>query len=877
MPQPLAGTHDHELVVVAAGALEGTDDHAESERIEELHAVEVENHPIRTSVLRLGQCLAQLACRRHVDGPDRRDDHDGAVIVAFDPQRLQGVLRRAATKCLPTERYSVRRPWPSERLTDPRDILDLVTAGHDDRVVHRQRLPARAADAVALPASLPELLRQRLKLRGITSLWRHQAEAFEHARAGRHVVIATGTASGKSLAYQLPVLERLLADERATALYLAPTKALAHDQLRAMRELRLPQLRAAVVDGDTPAGDRDAIRRTANLLLTNPDLVHHTILGDQRRWGDLLHRLAFVIVDEAHVARGVFGGHVALVLRRLRRAADRLGATPTWLFATATIGNPAEHARALSGLEVVAVERDAAPRGPTEIVSWLPPMDEDGRRASTLREASQLLASFVGAGAQTLVFARSRKAAEIIAIDARARLGDARGADGSLLANRVAAYRAGYLADERRALEAQLRNGELVGIAATDALELGIDVAGLDVVVLAGWPGTTASFWQRIGRAGRSAGASAAVLVAQADPLDHYVVTHPDDLYGRRPEDAAIDPANPHLLAGHLRCACSESPMGEDEATRWFGDTAPGLLASDVTDGVLRLRGGRHYWTSRTRASAQMDLRTAGGATIQIVDAATGAVIGDVDEARAHRHVHDGAIYLHQGRQLKVTSLDLDRRVALAEAAPDLALATRARVDTDLRVVSTTRRRSWHPAAIGFGAVRVTTQVTGYDVFRPGSDEILDRVPLDLPAVDLDTAAVWWILPAAVLEGAGLSPRQTPGALHAAEHAAIAMLPLIALCDRWDLGGLSTPSHVDTGEATVFIYDGHPGGAGLTERSYDRIVEHLELTRTTIADCSCRDGCPSCVHSPKCGNGNEPLDKRGAVALLDALLSTAGD
>jgi DEAD/DEAH box helicase domain-containing protein len=754
--------------------------------------------------------------------------------------------------------------------------------------VHLERIPARRAEPVPLPDDLPDLLRGRLEHQGVTRLWSHQAAAWTRARAGEHLVIATGTASGKSLCYQLPVLDRLLADPKAAALYLAPTKALAHDQLRTLRGFRLPQVRAATLDGDTAPPERDAIRRTANWVLTNPDLLHHTLLPNHRWWGDLLHRLAYVVVDESHVARGVFGGHVALVLRRLRRIAERYGADPTFLLTSATIGNPGEHASTLTGLDVAEIVRDGSPRGPLDLGLWQPPFVDDGgfdpevglegaptARRSLLRECGDLLASFVAADVQTLVFTRSRKGAEVTALAARERLGDRLDGAGRPLAESVAAYRAGYLVEERRDLETRLREGDLRGVAATSALELGIDVSGLDAVVLAGWPGTTASFWQRLGRAGRAGGAAVGVLVAQEDPLDHYLVTHPQELVGRAPEDAIVDPGNPYLLAPHLRCACQEAPLTDDEAARWFGQDAPAALAVDVAAGLLRRRGDRHFWISRRRASGEVDLRSAGGANVRIVDADTGALIGDVDEARAHRQVHDGAVYLHQGRRFEVRELDLDRHVALATEAPRLGHTTRPRSDTDVRVLDVLEATSWAEVEVRLGRVEVTTQVTGYEVLRLGSDEVLDRVGLDLPPVELRTVAVWYAVPEASLAAAGVAPAAVPGSLHAAEHAAIGMLPLLALCDRWDLGGLSTALHPDTGRPTVFVYDGYPGGAGLAERSYRRLPEHLARTRETIATCGCRRGCPSCVQSPKCGNGNDPLDKAGAVRVLDLLLAVA--
>ncbi|MFP5310400.1 MAG: DEAD/DEAH box helicase [Actinomycetes bacterium] len=772
---------------------------------------------------------------------------------------------------------------------DPRDVLDLLATtssasgavaaaaaeGRDDPdagLVHVARLPERRAELVELPADVPRAVAVRLEQQGITALYRHQAEVFELARAGRDVVVATGTASGKTLAYQLPVLTSLLADDRDAALYLAPTKALARDQLRALRDLRLPQVRAAVVDGDVPAAERDAIRRTANWLLTNPDLLHHSLLPDHARWADLLHRLRWVVVDESHVARGVFGAHIALVLRRLRRMCERYGSDPTFLLTSATIGNPAEHATTLVGREVVAVERDGSPRGPLDLGLWQPALEDDGDgvRRSLLRETGDLLASFVGADVQTLAFVRSRKAAELIAQFARERL-----VDTPDVADTVRAYRGGYLPEERRRLEQDLRDGTIRGLAATNALELGIDVAGLDAVLLAGWPGTAASFWQRLGRAGRAGGAAVGVLVAADDPLDHYLVTHPEELLTRPPEDAILDPANPYQLGPHLRCACHELPLTDEDAVRWFGPTAPDLLAAGVADGVLRRRGERTYPVGRGRPQAEVDLRGAGGGTVRIIDAETGALVGDVDGGRAHSQVHDGAIYLHQGVTYEIAALDLERGLAAAVPEPGARHTTRARSDTDVRLLAVRGQVAWAEATVALVDVEVTTQVTGYDVLHPGSSQPAAQVPLELPPQVLETVAVLWTVPEDVLLGAGVGPGATPGALHAAEHAAIGMLPLIALCDRWDLGGLSTARHADTDLPSVFVYDGAPGGAGLAERSYLRLVEHLTATRETVATCRCRTGCPSCVQSPKCGNGNEPLDKAAAVRVLDLLLARA--
>ncbi len=780
---------------------------------------------------------------------------------------------------------------------DPRDILELVAAsaaadvaatttsgashgasggdvadaagppGEDEGLVHVAHLPAREPETRDLPV-MADLLAGRLGLAGIEHAWTHQVDAIASVRAGRHTIVATGTASGKSLAYLVPVVDTLLGDDTATALYLAPTKALARDQLRQVRALKLPQVRAAVVDGDVPLPERDAIRRRANLVLTNPDLLHHSLLPGHRHWGDFLHRLRYVVVDEAHTARGVFGSHVGLILRRLRRLLERYEADPVFVLASATIGNPADHATTLTGVDVDAVVRDGSGRGPLDVGLWQPPFDdrEEGRRRSLLGEVGDLLGSFVAAGTQTLVFTGSRKAAEVIASNARDRVADD-------LRDGIKSYRAGYLPSERRELEDGLRDGTIRGLAATSALELGIDVAGLDAVVLAGFPGTIASMWQRFGRAGRGGSAAVGVLVAGEDPLDQYLVHHPDHLLGRPSEDAIIDPGNPYLLGPHLRCAAHEAPLETSELTRWFGPTAPGVVADEVAAGRLRQRSGRVHWTGRRGPAGDVDIRSTGAGEVRIVDAHAGSVIGTVDGARARDTVHEGAIYLHQGVTWEVLALDLDRGLAAAERIRTNT-TTRARRDTDVEIVEELRGRDLGPVRLSLDRVAVTHTVTGYDVLRIGSSEVLVSVPLDLPPLHLDTVAVRWTMSEEALGGAGggLDVRRWPGSLHAAEHAAIGMLPLIALCDRWDIGGLSTARHADTGLPTVFVYDGHQGGAGLAERSHDRFAEHMLATRDVVADCRCEDGCPSCVQSPKCGNGNDPLDKQGAVAVLEVLL-----
>jgi DEAD/DEAH box helicase domain-containing protein len=764
---------------------------------------------------------------------------------------------------------------------DPQQLLARIASGREDRLLHVEHVPARTGTAVGWPGWVDPALRDAWTRGGITTPWAHQADAAELARAGRHVVVATGTASGKSLAYLMPALSAVAEGTRApngrgaTALYLAPTKALAHDQWRSIADLGVESLRVSAYDGDTPDEERAWVRAHAGYVLSNPDLLHRSMLPGHQRWSSFLRALEYVVVDECHVYRGVFGSHVANVLRRLRRVAARYGATPTFVLASATSGDPAGSASRLVGLDVEAVNDDASPRGATSFALWEPPLTEHGgendapvRRTATAETAS-LLTDLVVEGVRTLAFVRSRRGAEAVAMTARDTLAEIE----PELADRVAAYRAGYLPEERRALEAALRSGELLGVAATNALELGVDVTGLDAVLLCGWPGTRASLWQQAGRAGRSGGDALAVLVARDDPLDTYLVHHPEAVFGAGVEATVCDPTNPYVLGPHLAAAAAELPLTEADLPM-FGPGARAVVDSLVDRGLLRSRPGGWFWTRRERASDLADLRGIGGGMVRVVEDGTGRLLGTVDPGAAHTTVHTGAVYVHQGATYVVDHLDLDDAVAVAHRE-DVDWTTSARDTTDIRVLDEISRTAWGAADLVHGHVEVTNQVVAYLKRRYLTGAVLGEEPLDLPPRHLRTQAVWWTVSPEQFLVAGLEDLDVPGAAHAAEHASIGLLPLVATCDRWDIGGVSTALHEDTGRMTVFVYDGHPGGAGFAERGYTAARTWLTATREAISSCECPDGCPSCVQSPKCGNGNNPLDKAGAVRLLDVLLAGA--
>ncbi|MER5772947.1 DEAD/DEAH box helicase [Streptomyces sp. NPDC002039] len=775
---------------------------------------------------------------------------------------------------------------PADSRPTPSTVLDRLARGPSRaaRITHTEHLPPRAGRHAVWPDRIRTDVVAAIQAAGIEHPWEHQAAAAEHALDGTSVVVATGTASGKSLAYLAPVLSALADGAEApngrgaTALYLAPTKALAADQRRAVRELASPlgnAIRPAVYDGDTPVEEREWVRQYANYVLTNPDMLHRGILPAHPRWSSFLKALRYVVIDECHSYRGVFGSHVAQVLRRLRRLCARYGSEPVFLLASATSSDPATSASRLTGLKVVEVADDASPRGEVVFALWEPPLtDMKGEKGAPVRrtataETADLLTDLVVQGVRTVAFVRSRRGAELIAVIAQERLAEV---DRSL-PRRVAAYRGGYLPEERRALERALHSGQLLGLAATTALELGVDVSGLDAVLITGYPGTRASLWQQAGRAGRSGQGALAVLVARDDPLDTYLVHHPEALFRQPVEATVLDPDNPYVLAPHLCAAAAELPLTEADL-ELFGPAAVGLLPQLEAAKLLRRRATAWHWTRRERASDLTGIRGGGGRPVQIVEAATGRLLGTVDESASHTAVHDGAVHLHQGRTYLVKHLDLEDSVALVEQA-DPPFSTTARDTTSIAVLETESEIPWGQGRLCFGSVEVTNQVVSYLRRKLISGEVLGEAKLDLPPRTLRTRAVWWTVTEDQLDEARINPEILGGALHAAEHASIGLLPLFATCDRWDIGGVSVPLHPDTLLPTVFVYDGHPGGAGFAERAFHTARTWLTATRDAIAACECEAGCPSCIQSPKCGNGNDPLHKRGAIRLLTRLLADA--
>jgi len=759
--------------------------------------------------------------------------------------------------------------------TDAEPWGALLQAGREDeRLVCEAELGPSAARLVDVPDELHPDVVAALAGTGIERLYAHQRDALFAAWAGP-TIVTTGTASGKSLCFNLPTLDVLCRDIKARALYLYPTKALAQDQARALGAFGMVRrVRPAIYDGDTPRAARTQIRRRSNVVLTNPDMLHVGILPHHAAWGDLFANLAVVVIDEAHTYRGVFGSHVANVIRRLRRIAAAYGTNPRFILASATIANPISLAERLTGLpDITHVDRDSSPTPHRRIAVWNPPIADAalGTRESALGEAAAVVAELVRRQARTICFMKSRKGVEVLARLVRDRLDPE-------LAERVAPYRAGYTSEQRRDIEARLTSGQLLAVITTDALELGIDIGLLDAAVVVTFPGTVASLRQMWGRAGRR-GRGLAVFVAGEDALDQFFCRHPDALLERPVEGAILDHESPQIYLAQLLCAAHEGPLGDSDAEFLGSDweAAAQLLVSAGGLRAVRPSAGRgRTYVLRHPAdypAANVSLRSVSADTFAIVDCASGELIGTTEAARAHSTVHQGALYLHLGRSYEVRELDLQRRRALVTAA-DVDWYTQPKRETDTQIERLHERRETLGVTLSFGEVRVSETVLAYQRKRLSDHSAIDLHALDLPETSFSTQALWYELDAQALTDT-IPLDALLGTLHATEHAQIAVLPLIAMCDRWDIGGLSTNLHPQTGRATIFIYDGHPGGIGITRRAFVEFERLVQDALRLVGECGCAEGCPSCVQSPKCGNLNEPLSKAGARTLMGWMADSA--
>ena len=743
---------------------------------------------------------------------------------------------------------------------------------YNAQIAHIEQIPPYEARYAELDESLASSLQHCLDEHRLLPLYTHQAEAVNNARQGRNVMVSTSSASGKTLCYNIPVLEAILTEPASRALYLFPTKALAQDQLHSLQELFCPSLfkieESATFDGDTPQVERPEIRKRAKIILTNPDMLHIGILPNHQSWSRLLRHLRYVVVDEAHIYRGVFGSHVACVLRRLRRLCNLYGSNPQFICCSATIANPGEHAERLVGLPFTVVDNDGSPHGGKDFVFWNPPIIDEARsvRRSANSEAMNLFTELVSSNIRSLTFAHTRRLTELIYTYSRQRLAETTPA----LAGRIKAYRAGYLPQERRQIEQELFSGQLLGVVATTALELGIDIGDLEATVLTGYPGSIASTWQQAGRSGRGRDRSLSFLIGLDNPLDQYFMRHPDFFFQKGFENALVNLDNPYILRAHLLCAAWELPLGSDEEI--FGSTFRQRKAELEEQGVLREHRQRWYLSPRIAYPAQgINIRSTSGENFTIIDTSTGSLLETVEASVAFFQIHPGAIYLHQGESYLVNDLNLSSRTAYATPTT-VSYYTQTKEIEDLHIVKRTRRRSCGLVKVYLGEVEVTNTVVGFKKKAQFTEEVIGEEPLDLPPQHFPTVALWFDLPPAAVARVDKEQLDFAGGLHATEHAAIAILPLFALCDRNDIGGVSTPLHPDTGRAQIFIYDAYPGGIGIAEKGFDLIEELWQATLKAIIECPCQEGCPSCIQSPKCGNNNEPLDKRAAQILLEGLL-----
>jgi DEAD/DEAH box helicase domain-containing protein len=745
--------------------------------------------------------------------------------------------------------------------------------GYTDQIAHVEIIAPRKASYAELERPLVKPLQDCLDDNGLLPLYTHQAEAVNIARRGKNVMVATSSASGKTMCYNIPIMEAMLTEKSCRALYLFPTKALTQDQLRNLLNQFCPDIiqpeECGTFDGDTPQSERAEIKRSARILFTNPDMLHLGILPNHQSWSKMLRRLKYVVVDEAHIYRGVFGSHVACVLRRLRRLCELYGSRPQFICASATIANPGEHAEKLVGLPFEVVNNDGSPHGGKDFVFWNPPLIDEKKetRRSANSEATFLFTELVKQEIRTLTFTRTRRLTELIYNYSRQKLNQY----DHKLAEKIKPYRAGYLAEDRRKIEKELFTRKLIGVVATTALEVGIDIGDLEATILTGYPGSISSTWQQVGRSGRGKQKSLSFLIGMDNPLDQYFMRHPENFFQKSYENALINPENPYILQAHLACAAWEMPLTNQDET-YFGKAVQGEMSEMEKQGLLRQRSGKWYYPPGITYPAQsINIRSTSGKNFSLIDTATNTLLETIESGQAFSQVHKGAVYLHQGDTYLVTGLDLESRTAYAESA-DVPYYTRASELSDLRIIKETHRQTCGLVTVSLGEVEVNSSIIGFRKKAQLTEEILGEEPLDLPPQIFNTVSLWFDLPAEAVNRIAKAGLDFKGGIHAVEHAAISILPLFALCDRNDIGGVSTPFHSDTGKAQIFIHDAHPGGIGIAEKGYEMIKELWEATYLTISECPCQDGCPSCIQSPKCGNNNQPLDKKAAIILLEELL-----
>ena len=731
-----------------------------------------------------------------------------------------------------------------------------------DRIAHVEVLPAREPQYGELGEPLSAGIAHYLDARRIR-LYSHQCEAVEALRAGRNVILCTPTASGKTLGFDLPVFETLERDRQATALFVYPTKALSNDQLKVFKEMeRATGIRAdaAVYDGDTPVSRRGRIREISRIILTNPHELHH-VLPWHSKWERFFRNLRYVVFDEAHRYRGVFGSNVAFVIRRLRRIARFYGASPRFVLSTATLANPQEFGEKLVGLPFDVISEDGSPRGGKTFLFYNPFFDGAGTHSSH-QETRDLFLYFVKRGLQTLCFTASRRMAELIALWSKEAI-----KAGSALSEQIAAYRAGYLPQERREIEDALKRGLLTGVTSTNALEVGIDIGSLDCVIISGYPGTVLATWQQAGRSGRRNRDALAVLVAFQNPLDQYLMKHPGSFFGKPHEQAIIDLANPYILSGQLLCAVAELPFDTGREDVLTGEAASALLPELAAEGLVRETPHGWVYTGRGRPVEAVGLEHIARDAYRIT--CGDALLETMDVSQAFREAHLGAVLLHQGETYVVRRFDAENRLVEAERK-DVDYYTQAIKAVDLEILDTRDMRRMGRMAFCLGELEVAETTLGYKVIQ--DDQVVARETLELPPLRFRTTGLWFTIPDELRRAIHDRGLNFGGALHALEHAMIAILPFEVMCDRWDIGGLSTPGHPGTGEATIFLYDGYEGGIGLTEKAQELMERVTRQTLELIRDCPCETGCPACILSPKCGNDNRPMDKQGALLLLEGML-----